>query len=281
MTNEEMSIAIQGGDKSHILELWQRVKYLCFAIAGRYYRRYQARFVSCGVELEDYRQECYFAFLKAVSAYKPEKDTKFTSYLPFHIRNTGAALLGLQRSDDTLNKCVSLHETINTDDNAPISQLDLIEDESALERLEKVLNDIQCIDTREKLTRAIQRLDERKQAVITGYYFHDLPLKAIGQALGISAKGANWQRTKALKLLRCMPDVVILRKEQKIDKTLNKEQKPCSAAYIGKQRLASRIIKRGAYFSEEKLDEIYENCMIERKAIENPEYMLWDTLADS
>lgn len=282
MTNEQLCVQIQAGYKSATLKLWDNVKHLCFKKAGLYYWRYKARFDACGVEFEDFRQECYFAFLKAVSAYKPEKDTKFVSYLNYPIRNIGAELLGIRGKDDALNKSVSLDETINnTDDNAPLSQLDLIEDESALERLEKVLDDIECCDTRERLTRAIHSLDERKQAVITGYYFHDIPLKAIGQALGVSEKGADWQRKKALRLLRCMPDVVMLRKEQKIDKRLNKQQNPCSPAYIGKQRLASQIINRGAYFSEEKLNEIYESCMIERKAIENPEFILWDSLSSS
>ena len=281
MTNEEMCIAIQNGDKSHILELWQSVKYLCFAIAGRYYQRYQARFAACGVELEDYRQESFLAFMQAVKAYKPDADYKFATYLNFPIKNKGAELAGLRGADKPLNGAVSLYNEILTDDK-PIPLIDTIEDGSALERFEKVLDDIECVYTREVLKNAIKQLDDKKQMAITLYYFHNLPLDVIGKALGISGKGVDWQRKKALRLMRCMPELVMLSKELAIDKRLNKQHNPCSENYIRKQSLASAILRRGGdYFTDETKADIYESCYIERKAIENPEFILWDSLSSS
>lgn len=280
MTNEEMCIAIQNGDKTHISDLWNKTKHLCYSIAGRYFRKCQARFTACGITIEDYRQESYFAFLQAVRAYKPDKDTLFTSYLTYPIINAGQRLICLRGADDAINHAESLDkEKEFSDDGAPLTMLETVEDETALQAIETTLKAIEDDDTRAALTAAIKRLDFKAEIIITEHYFSGKSLKQIGADIGLTGARCGQIRNKALKQMRTDPELVLFVKGQKIERTLHKKHNPCSASYYYKQRLANRIIKQGGYFTLSEIQNVYEECRIERKALESPEYILWDSIS--
>lgn len=278
MTNEQMSKAIQNGDKTLIPELWKATKHLCYSIAGRYFRKCQAHFTACGITIEDYRQESYFAFLQAVRAYKPDKDTLFTSYLTYPIINAGQRLMCLRGADDAINHAESLDKEFS-DDGAPLTLLETVEDETALQAIETTLKAIEDDDTRAALTAAIKRLDNKAEIIITEFYFSGKSLKQIGADIGLTGARVGQIRNKALKQMRTDPELVLFVKGQKIERTLHKKHNPCSASYYYKQSLANRIIKRGGYFSLSEMMSVYDECRAERKALENPEYILWDSIS--
>lgn len=278
MTNEQMCIAIQNGDKTHIPELWKATKHLCYSIAGRYFRKCQAHFTACGVTIEDYQQESYFAFLQAVRAYKPDKDTLFTSYLTYPIINAGQRLMCLRGADDAINHAESLDKEFS-DDGAPLTLLETVEDETALQAIETTLKAIEDDDTRAALTAAIKRLDNKAEIIITEFYFRGKSLKQIGDNIGLTGARVGQIRNKALKQMRTDPELVLFVKGQKIERTLHKKHNPCSASYYYKQRLANRIIKQGGYFTLSEIMSVYDEFRTERKALESPEYILWDSIS--
>ena len=142
MTNEQLCTFIQQDNTELLPILWGRVKDLCFMLCGRYYSKYAARFVACGVELCDLRQECYSAFLDAVRAYKPDNDLLFSSYLAYPIRNTAAEMLGIRNKDrvnrNPLDNAVSLDKPIEASDNDNMTLADVIPDTASSAGFDKI-----------------------------------------------------------------------------------------------------------------------------------------------
>lgn len=121
MTNEQLCIYIQQDSPELLPVLWDRVKHLCFLICGRYYSQHTGRFNACGIELCDYRQECYHSFLQAVKSFNPDKGVQFTSFPDYPIRNKGAELLGIRNpsglNHEPLSNAVSLDTPTENADN--------------------------------------------------------------------------------------------------------------------------------------------------------------------
>ena len=71
MSNEELAVLAQQGNREAIEGLWEQVKRLLYQLARRFYRRYG---VECcaqrGVTMADLEQECFLVLLDAVKAYK-------------------------------------------------------------------------------------------------------------------------------------------------------------------------------------------------------------------
>lgn len=84
MTNQELTVQAQQGDKLALEKLWLQVYKLLYFMCNRAYIHYGCDFCSRKrVTLEDFTQESYFAFLKAIEAFKPAKEYNFNSYLKY------------------------------------------------------------------------------------------------------------------------------------------------------------------------------------------------------
>ncbi len=267
MTNEQLAEFIQLGEANDLTSvLWERVKHLMFKICGQYYGRYSERFAACGVELSDLRQECYPAFLVALKSFKPAEGNSFASYLKYPIKNACAQLLGI-RNRDRLNKqpldnCTSLDVPLNSEEDAEITLVAAIRDETAEQAFENALNSIQDEQTREVLTKALSRLTKPLRDVIMLYYFEGMTQEAIAEQAGVSGECIRQRKNQALRKLRAMPDVQILREEQRIEKTLHFSSRDNSIAYYQAQKRIAEILKRGDYLSYGKKQAILHDCRI-------------------
>ena len=266
MINENLCICIQEGDTDLLPVLWGKVRHLCFMLCGRYYTRYSDKFAACGVELSDLRQECYIAFLKAVDAFKPDGKSLFTSYLNYPIKNSAAELLGIRNIERVnrkpLDNAESLEKPFESSENDALTLGDTLSDEQALQPYENILDRIEDKETRAVLSRALGQLSEVQRQVITMYYFDDMSLNDIGVQLGVSGERARQIRQKALKCLRYMPEVVMLRKGQHIERSLHHFTNTSSPDYIRAQRKVSEIIARGEYLSYGQKQAIIYECMV-------------------
>lgn len=275
MTNEQLAEFIQQGGADDLKPvLWERIKHLMFKICGEYYSRYPERFAACGVEISDLRQECYPAYLKALESYKPAKSPKFTSYLNYHIVNVCRELLGIRSGDNKkpLDNCTSLDVPLNTEDGSEITLAGFIEDETAAEPFEKALQDISDRQTRKVLTAALERLDKPLRDVITLYYFEGLTQEAIAERSGVSRECISQRKHKDLRKLRAMPDVCMLRAEQRTERRLHFTSRDNGEAYYTAQKQIHRILQSGSYLSYGQRRAIFEDCKL-RAALENcPEY---------
>lgn len=95
MSNEELAARIKDGKREYIEILWNQNQGIIRKIAGRYLWRAQIM----RYDFEDLTQECYFALVSAVEAYKPEGGYMFITYLVYHIRNTLGNMLMLRGND--------------------------------------------------------------------------------------------------------------------------------------------------------------------------------------
>ena len=104
MTNEQLTLDIQNGNRAALTELWGAVRPLLFSLAWKFYiRQGKERCSSHGVTLEDLQQETFFALCDAVQAYKPEKGYQLTTYLHYATENRFKACMGIQGKADALN----------------------------------------------------------------------------------------------------------------------------------------------------------------------------------
>ena len=128
MTNEDLTIAAQGGDQEALHKLWENVRCLCFMIAHREWERLGSdRCAAAGITLDDLKQEVYFAFLQAVKAFDFKAGFRFTSYLKFSVKNVFVRACGSARCKrNPLNNSISLDvfagNAPDGEENAPLSE---------------------------------------------------------------------------------------------------------------------------------------------------------------
>lgn len=116
MTNKELATAIQSGNRSLIPTLWENVQKLLYAMSDSFYRLHRELCARRGVDVQDIRQTAYSALLEAIKAYKPESESKFTSYLNYPFKNAVNGLLGLRTTranNEPLNSSTSLDRPID------------------------------------------------------------------------------------------------------------------------------------------------------------------------
>lgn len=194
MTNEELWAA------GKLPELWEAVKRLLYQLAWKYYlHRGNEACARHGVTLEDLQQECYFAFLDAVRAYKPEKGFRFTSYLSRHAKNRFRICMGLIRSTP-LSCASSLNAPIGEDGETESG--DLLPDEQAEAELKAVDNATEQEYFREHLEAALADLAPIQAAVIRGKYYRRQTNKQIAETLHITPEEVCRLEAASLRSLR-------------------------------------------------------------------------------
>lgn len=238
MTNEELAAQAQQGDKLALEKLWLQVYKLLYLMCGRAYAHYGCDFCSRkGVTLEDFTQESYFAFLKAVEAFKPDKEYNFNSYLKYHLKTAINALLGQRTSKrDTLNFCDSLD--IPTGEDEDLNLCDVLEDEGATQDMQHVEEKTDNELLREALAGALDTCTARQQTIISLRYYYNRTLKEVSEVINVHPSRVReveqtafrrMRSGKGLRLLKpffdeyiysathkshMLPDEALIRKEQ-------------------------------------------------------------------
>ena len=240
MTNEELCLMYQSGNKEGIGELYKQNTGMIERIVGRYK----------GVEdPEDLRQEAYFGLIRAVELWNPEKDVLFISYatywikqhiiryihdhsttirVPVHQREVMRAYSkminsyrarfsrdpeeaeichALDLSRDQYQQLLKDLQTVSTcSTSVPIGD----DGETILEDIIPAEDDpigdaLERISKEEEaaaLWSEVDRLPEREAEVIRSRFRDDLTLKQCGEALGVSSEMVRHLQEKALRKLR-------------------------------------------------------------------------------
>lgn len=205
MTNEEMALAIQQGDKSFIEPLWEQLYRLIGMHAGRCFNRMQGRCAGAGVTEEDLIQTGFFAMLDAARAYDPASGYKLTAFLRYPIQNRFNALLGLRTvkaQKDPLNSCDSLDEPIGGESD-DFTRSDVLPDESAGQAFEDVIESEWRRSLRIVEDEAINKhLTEGEAAAVRGAFFEGLKLQPIADRLGVTRERVRQLQYNGLRRLR-------------------------------------------------------------------------------
>ncbi|KAF5038659.1 RNA polymerase sigma factor RpoS [anaerobic digester metagenome] len=205
MTNEEMALAIQQGDKSLIAPLWEQLRRLIGMHAGRCFNRMQGRCAAAGVTEEDLIQTGFFAMLDAVRAYDPASGYKLTAFLRYPLQNRFNALLGLRTvraQKDPLNGCDSLDEPLGGEGD-DFTRSDVLPDENAQQPFEDVIESEWRRSLRIVEDEAINKhLTEGEAAAVRGAFFEGLRLQPIADQLGVSRERVRQLQYNGLRRLR-------------------------------------------------------------------------------
>lgn len=216
MTNEQLAVFIQQGGSNNLIPiLWERVKKLLYMKAASFYSSHKEKCARSGVELWDIRQSCYNAFLDALKGYKPERDTKFASYLEFPFKNAVNALLGMQTEKgkrEPLNACASLDKPVEQGDGESDPLSEFIYDEN----LKDICEEIEERSERETVCSVVNSLPEPEKSVIKALYFEEINYRAIGERMTLSVAQVRNIERKAIRLLRFNKNIRNLRDAPKM-----------------------------------------------------------------
>ena len=204
LTNEELALRAQSGDRENTGQLWEQVKLLTFRFASRFFRK---SFMSCqthGVVLEDLQQECFLAVMDAVKSYDPSRGLKFNSFLSFPLKNHFNALIGHRGNQraDPLNESASLDEPLVGAEDPDLTLMDALEDQTADTQVEVEETAVQKI-----VREAVKRLNPFHRFLIERHYFQNCTLEAIAQETGMEQREVQKHHNLALNALKKMKDI--------------------------------------------------------------------------
>ena len=189
MTNEELAVAIQNGDKEKAAQLWAQVLPFVSMMAHRYLTAYADRAAAAGITADDLIQSGYFAVLSAVDAFKPG-EYKFLSYLTYPLKNQFRAQFGIRTERrDALLFAESLDIPIGDEDTKE-TKLDTIRDTDANVET-KADHRVFCLQLRGELIRCMDGLEADQRAALFGRYFSGLTYRGIAEQLHISPSAAR------------------------------------------------------------------------------------------
>lgn len=187
MSNEELVVLIQGGERDKLPELWAQVE----RFVAQQARRLVLSAGLVGVEFVDLYNAGYLALVAAVDSFDPGTGRSFISWLTLALKTAFAEAGGYRsrkQSLDPLHRAGSLDVPVGEDeDSATLGELQ--EDPSAAQALEDAEERMQQERLHAALRAAIATLPPNLQAVIWRHYF-------CGEVVDSNA------HSKALRLLR-------------------------------------------------------------------------------
>lgn len=206
-SNEELATLIKQGDNGYMPQLWEQVRKIVVMIAKKYFNRLENK---CGLELDDLIQEGYFGVLKAVEYYDPDSGYKFSSYLNFNLKNVFDEMTGMRKSknsDNILNNALSLDAPIgNQKETDELTLLDTLADISNdCYSFEKNEQSVYNRDLRNALDRALSRLSEKRNKIVTLNYFFNMSQSQIASVLKCNRTYINSEIKEALLQMRTGP----------------------------------------------------------------------------
>ena len=209
MTNEQLALNVQNGNRAALTELWGAVRPLLFSLAWKFYiRQGKERCSSHGVTLEDLQQEAFFALCDAVQAYKPEKGYQLTTYLSMTTENRFRACMGIRGKRDPLNAADRLERPLPGEEER--QQGDTIPDEQAQAALEAVNDASQQEQLQAVLGEALEALPAPQGDVLRLRFLGQRTRQQTADALGLTLADVRREEQKALVQLRGRPSVRLL-----------------------------------------------------------------------
>ena len=197
MTNEQLAEAIQTGDRSKILPLWEQVRRYAHDRAYKWFRATNGR---GGQTVQDLEQEAFLALLEALEGW----DEDAGPFLPWYSRRlksafTAATMQRTQRDKrDPLQDCLSLDAPLTDREGDPFTLEDTIPDQ----RAEDDLNTVEERDRQAAVRRVLDSLAPEQKQVILLRYYHDLTREQTARRLHLTKARAATIEAKALRLLR-------------------------------------------------------------------------------
>lgn len=197
MTNEELAVLIQAGERDKLVELWSQVQRF---VHDRAYKWAVAVGTAGGVTVEDLTQAGYLALVDAVERFDSAAGGTFLTIMGYSLKTAFTQAAGMRTKrerEDPLRAAVSIDVPVSEEEDGDTLG-DFIEDPQATQDFES----IEAWALHEALEKALQRLAEDQRSVIRCRYYRGLTLEQTGRALGMTKSTAQRTEQKALRVLR-------------------------------------------------------------------------------
>lgn len=203
MSNEELALAIQQGDRERMGELWEQIEGLVKWKASRIVTALELQGRSCGVEYDDLVQCGFPAMVSAVETYKPENGA-FSTWFMVYLKKEFAEATGTRTSrsyNEPLNAAVSLDAPIG-DDSDSAAMWEIIPDPLCMTGFEAVEAEQYRGQLHNALEAAMGELSPVQADILRRRYWQGLALRAIGEDMGKSGERVRGIEREAIRELR-------------------------------------------------------------------------------
>lgn len=186
MTNEEMTVRIQAGEKELLGLLWEKNRGLLYRLA----RHYEGLGRLYGLDCDDLMQCAFLALSKAVEGFQEEKGYKLTAYLPHSMR---LVLRDYTNIDwrESKPETVSLNTPVGEDEDA--AELgDLVPDPAAAAAFDDAVEREYIRRLHDDLETCLDQIEPEPAQVIRGKYWDGVSVSQSTRPL--EAKGMRQLR---------------------------------------------------------------------------------------
>ncbi len=197
LTNEELAVLIQQGDRSKLSDLWEQVsRFVAWKAA-----KIAERLKNCAwAEYDDLYNAGFIALVEAVETYKANRGT-FIAWFAYYLKVAFAQVIGYRTKAQKENNrlcAISLDKPLKDGEGDsigdlvadPVDYMAEIEDQLYREQLRKALN------------KALDMIDDMESHALQLRFYDQKTLQQIGTALGVTADRARALEYNGLKKLR-------------------------------------------------------------------------------
>lgn len=200
MSNEEMALAIQAGDDSLILPLWEQCKGLICKEAHRWARAFENR---PEIDVDDLIQSGYFALLNAAQRFKPDPECgTFAGLLYWTLKGAFADACNVRtrtQQKDPIKSPLRLESPIPGDADG-LELGDTIADQrNGIEEAEEAIYSDYVSETVHK---AVDSLEDRQRLCIDMRYFQGKTQQEISELWNVSGQYVSQVERLGLRRIR-------------------------------------------------------------------------------
>ena len=201
MSNEELAVLIQTGEREHLPQLWAQVERF---VAKQTNRRMTATGGFGGVEFGDLYNAGYLAMVSAADSFDPAAGCSFVSWLALHLKTAFAEAGGYRspkQAQDPLHRAGSL-DVPTGDDEDGAALVELVADSAALLAFERAEECQYRAQLRAALGEALGQLPAHCRNIIRRRFYRGQTFSAIAAEMGIQPEIVRKWEGEALKQLR-------------------------------------------------------------------------------
>lgn len=173
MSNEELAVMIQSGDRDKLLVLWRQIERFAYGWAIRWER---ALGEHAGVTVDDLMQAAFLALLDALERWEPECGAKFITYFGTCLKGAFTVACGMQTArlkQDPLRWAANLDAPADPSNPDGGSLGDLQPDPAAKAAMEAVDERDRLEKLHEALERALGTLPPHHADAVRGRYYRN------------------------------------------------------------------------------------------------------------
>lgn len=221
MTNEELAVMIQSGQRDKLLELWAQVERFARWRAIRWEWVLGDR---GSVTLDDLMQAAFLAFLDTLKRWEPGEYVFLTVY-GNRLKAAFTEAYGLRTSrtrKDPLNDAISLDASIGDDVDDSVTLGDMQPDPTAELSFENVIERDQAARLHAALESALSQLPAKQREAVVGKYYRgrEVDKKALNDGI------------RALRHPRLSMELRQFCRQAKAPQNESKKKRPFNATYL-------------------------------------------------